>query len=116
MLQKMIDKQKELQERLNAIDFVDEVSRTTYIKEHAQYLDQELHEMLRELQFFKKWKNYDWSYNEIVLRADNAREEFIDAFHFMLNIAIALKLDAEDIYRIYCYKNKINHERQSNNY
>jgi len=116
MLQKMLYKQEELQRRLKAIDFVDEEARTTYIKEHAQYLDQELHEMLRELQYFKKWKTYDWSDTEKGLRKDNAREEFIDAFHFMLNIALALELTAEDIYRIYCYKNKINHERQSNNY
>jgi dimeric dUTPase (all-alpha-NTP-PPase superfamily) len=111
-----LELQKKLQDRLGTLDFSKDIDKTNFIRAHAQYLDQELHEMLRELPFFKSWKQYDWSPTETKERLKNAQEEFIDAFHFMLNIALALGLDAEAIYRIYCYKNNVNHERQDNNY
>lgn len=113
VLKEMLDKQTELQNRLGTLDFKNDRERTLFIKHHAQYLDQELHEMMYELPFFKEWKNYEsWPPNY----ERKAKEEFIDAFHFMLNIGIALGMNHEDIYKEYCRKNKINHERQDGDY
>lgn len=115
-LQQMLDKQKVLQDRLRTMNFQTPLERTEFIKAHAQYADQELHELLRELEGFKPWKNYNWSDDEKLIRLALAREEFIDAFHFMLNIALALDLDADALFQIYCSKNNINHARQDENY
>lgn len=123
-LEGMLKLQEKLQSRLGTLNFTkglggsykSELDRTNFIKAHAQYCEAELHEMLRELRFFKSWKQYNWTAEEEKERFDNAQEEFIDALHFMLNIAIALDLDSDSIFKLYCKKNQINHERQDNNY
>jgi dimeric dUTPase (all-alpha-NTP-PPase superfamily) len=116
MLNKMLTKQKEFQDRLDTLNFKSPQDRTRFIREHAQYVDAELHELLRELPCFKPWKSYTWTATELVEHENNAKEEFIDALHFMLNIALALGMSAEDIYNEYMRKNKINHDRQDNAY
>lgn len=113
-LQFMLDTQKKLQDRLKTLDFKNEQERTLFIKHHSQYIDQELHEMLRELPFFKEWKNYDnWDHEA---KRELAKEEFVDVFHFVLNIALALDMDAEELFNRYLAKNNINHVRQDNGY
>lgn len=110
----MLDIQRKLQDRLKTLEFKTEQERTLFIKHHAQYVDQELHEMLRELPFFKEWKNYDnWDHKT---KLELAKEEFVDVFHFVLNIALALDISAEDLYCRYLAKNNVNHERQNNGY
>lgn len=42
--------------------------------------------------------------------------EFIDIVHFVLNMALALGLDAKEIYKLYYLKNAENFKRQENNY
>jgi len=44
------------------------------------------------------------------------KEEYVDALHFFITIAIINGWTAEDIYEAYTKKNKVNHIRQSNNY
>lgn len=115
-LEAMLEMQKALQDRLGSLTFTSELEKTNFIKAHAQYCDQELHEMLRELKYFKSWKKYPWTPEEEAQRLANAREEFIDSFHFILNIAIVLGLDSNSMFALYAKKNNINHERQDNNY
>ena len=43
-------------------------------------------------------------------------EEVIDAFHFILNIWLALGYNAEDFYAMYMAKNNINRLRQEKGY
>ncbi len=91
-------------------------ARTLYIRHHAQYAEQELHEMLRELPYFKEWKNYDWTSSETALHLRNAKIELVDALHFILNICLALGLTPEEMAKIYVDKNRVNHIRQSSGY
>ena len=78
--------QHKLQNRLGTLNFSSEAERTKFIMTNALHTMHELHEMLAELEFFKDWKKYNWSNAKSKCQLDKAREEFIDAFHFLLNI------------------------------
>ena len=120
MLGKIFELQKAFQLALGTLpEDVGSMStkdNTNFIKDHAQYADQEMHEMLRELQNFKPWKTYNWTEEEKAAQLKKARGEFIDVFHFIVNIALALGMSAEDVFIGYCYKNNINYKRQESGY
>ena len=118
MLQEMMDKQLELQERLGYnIDGMDTEDRADYIKEFSIHLTQELHELLYEIPFFKKWKIYsNMTEEEINTSWTAAKKEYIDMLHFMLNIGLALGFSAEEMHDMYMAKNKENHKRQDEGY
>ena len=61
-------------------------------------------------------KFYNWSEEETAWRKDLAKDEAIDAFHFMLNILLLLDITPEELVNRYVKKNTINHVRQDNNY
>jgi len=118
MLEEMLRKQEELQERLG-YDFssMTQEEITAYIKEFSIHLTQELHEMLYVLPYFKPWKDYRaMTVEEYEASMKEARKEFIDLFHFVLNIALALNMSGKDIYDMYMTKNKENHKRQDEGY
>ncbi|WXW92773.1 deoxyuridine triphosphatase [Microbacterium phage TukTuk] len=69
----------------------------------------ELHELLAETSW-KPWAKADY------LRLEAARGEWIDAWHFMMNLANLLQLDAEAIERRYRAKRAKNIKRQEDGY
>jgi len=114
-MQLMLDKQRELQARYNfKISSMNDKERTEYIKNNIWYLISELDEVFRELPYGKAWKNYDNFDKKVHL--ENAKVELIDCWHFFMNIMMALNVDAETLFSIYCDKNKINHDRIDSNY
>lgn len=117
-LQKVLDTQTELQNRLgNNIKEMTEQQKTAYVKNNVFFVTEELHEMTRELPYVKEWKDYSQlSGEDIARRKELAQEEFIDVFTFLMNIALTLELTADEIYDLYFQKNKVNHERQDNGY
>ena len=117
-LQKVLDTQTELQNRLgNNIKKMTEQQKTAYVKNNVFFVTEELHEMTRELPYVKEWKDYSQlSGEDIARRKELAQEEFIDVFTFLMNIALTLELTADKIYDLYFQKNKVNHERQDNGY
>lgn len=115
-LDMMLKMQSMLEYRVGVLPIEDEHERTQLLINHTQYLDQELHEMLREVPYFKAWKQYDWTEEEEKYHKQMAKEEAVDAFHFMLNILLMLGMSAEELVEEYVKKNTINHVRQDNNY
>ena len=117
-LQKVLDTQTELQNRLgNNIKKMTEQQKTAYVKNNVFFVTEELHEMTRELPYVKEWKDYSQLSGEVIARRKElAQEEFIDVFTFLMNIALTLELTADEIYDLYFQKNKVNHERQDNGY
>ncbi|QTF81967.1 deoxyuridine triphosphatase [Microbacterium phage BabyYoda] len=69
----------------------------------------ELHELLAETSW-KPWARADY------LRLEAARGEWIDAWHFMMNLANLLQLDAGEIERRYLRKRAKNIARQEAGY
>lgn len=84
-LDNMLRQQRELQEKSMGVDFktMSDVERIAYIKENVLALTDELHEMLGEM----GWKSWATSRH---INTNAAFGELIDAWHFMMNIALAL--------------------------
>ncbi len=119
LLKAMVTKQAEFQKRLYGPDFLDwdAKQRVEYIKEHSIHLTQELHEMLYELPYFKPWKDYStMSEDAVCLALAKARGEFVDMWHFMMNIMIQLGFTVENLYFMYNEKHKENNQRQDEGY
>ena len=118
MLQKMMDTQETFQKRLGTdILLLAPEKRTTFIKEHSIHLSQELHELLYELPYFKPWKDYSqMSSKEVANGFSDAAKEFIDLWHFVLNIALALGFTEKTLAEDYFEKHKENNARQDAGY
>lgn len=117
-LESMMDMQKHLQKRLGA-DFskMSVQERVAFIKEHSIHLNQEINEMLYELPYFKPWKNYsNLTAAQEQEMLEKARMELIDAWHFFMNMSLALSMTPEQFYMMYTAKNKENHRRQDAGY
>ena len=71
-----------------------------------------MHEAV-ELQRTTNWK---WWKTPTEFDQNDAREELIDIWHFVVQASIELKLTPDDILDEYKRKNQINHERQKNGY
>lgn len=84
-LDSMLRRQRELQEKSMGIDFktMSDEDKIAYIKENVLALTDELHEMLGEM----GWKSWATSRH---INTNAAFSELIDAWHFMMNIALAL--------------------------
>lgn len=117
-LKEIFDLQKEFQLRLgHDTDTMSHEDRTAHIKGNAFFVIDEVMEMCKELAFLKPWKDYsDLTDEQIAEMYEAARKEWIDVFIFLLNIGLALDIDAQDVYDLFMEKNKINHNRQDNGY
>lgn len=110
--------QKTFQQRLYGENWIsNERERTQYIMQQINYMNNEVAEMLYELPFFKDWKDYS-QMDEVALDAavDKARREFVDVWHFVMNIMNALDISADDLYIMYMTKINENHRRQDEGY
>lgn len=107
--QEIFDKQKSLQTLLTEKEHPGEYPEL--LPGHITGLMSELGEILAEHQGWKHWKK---NKKEVVW--ENVKEEVVDAFHYMINIALVLKMDADDLYDGFIKKNKENIERQNSNY
>lgn len=113
-LKHLLDSQNKFQNRMgNNFKVMTLQERAAYIKEHGYFLMEEVVEMFREMKFHKSWKDYsNWDEEHEKSQEQLMKEEAIDAFHFMLNIFLALGMDSEEILAMYHEKNKLNYQRQ----
>lgn len=118
-LSTMFDMQKKFQEQLYGPDWVkyDYKAKAAYLKNQAVYVNNELGEMFQELPYFKDWKDYDClSESDLAIALHIAKEEYVDAWHFMVNIALGLGFTAEELHTMYLQKHGINLKRQEDGY
>lgn len=112
-LDRMLAMQSALQARLGYdVDNMTVEERSKYIQKQAQHMTHELHEMLQELPFFKEWKKYPDSPEDLEHMLDEARLEWIDVLHFFINITLALDFTGPELFARYASKNAVNHARQ----
>lgn len=71
-----------------------------------------IHEAV-ELQRTTNWK---WWKTPIRFNRDEAKEELIDIWHFLVQASLELGLTPDDILEEYGRKNEINRDRQKNGY
>ena len=122
----MLERQMNLQRKVfhsgNGPDWenLDLETRCALMKEFVYQCTEEFHEMNRELPYMKPWKQYEASLNmtgtQIAEYEHRARAEFVDAWHFMLNMANLLKFTEQTLEEAYNEKNKVNHKRQEEKY
>ncbi len=79
-----------------------------WLQNYSRALSQETAELLDSTPW--KW----WSKDKAV-DLQNARIEIVDALHFWLSLALVAGMDADEVFRIYTLKNKVNHQRQDSN-
>ena len=129
-LAEIINTQKELQEKTYKIDFkkqtIHEILQYWQTNTHA--LIDEIHEMTDALggddgnAVWKTWKAKHNKYKFMYLKdlsEDERKElifEWIDCFHFLINYALSLGLDAKTIYNYYFSKVNENINRQKKGY
>ncbi|MDP9488948.1 MAG: dUTPase [Thermoproteota archaeon] len=66
-----------------------------------------------ELQRLTNWK---WWKKSTEFDSEEAKEELIDIWHFVLQATIELDMTADDVVKYYSKKNKINKKRKKMNY
>ena len=107
--------QKEMEERGNA-DYTTETGKMEEITKQWRNLTIEFGEMMQSLPY-KEWKNNDREYKDFTPEEKLEVEfEYVDMFHFFINIGIALGLDYHKVYELYVAKNRENFDRQHRGY
>lgn len=103
-----------LQEQLNKRIGVDlhnlsEEEQTKWVLNYSRAMQQEMSELIDSVpwKWWAKYQKFD---------AQNARVEVVDLFHFLISLAQALGMSADDVYQAYLKKNKVNHARQESGY
>ena len=61
-------------------------------------------------------KNSPWKQSHVLTDENHFYEELSDAFHFFIELCIAVGLDAEALYRLYFKKSEVNLFRQKSQY
>ncbi|MDR2667640.1 MAG: dUTPase [Puniceicoccales bacterium] len=109
-LQHLFELQKKFSKRLgiDAENFSDE-ERRLWVLNYSRAMQQEIAELVDSMPW-KWWAKYQ------TFDLQNAQVEIVDIFHFLISAALALGMDADDLYDKFCKKNAVNHERQDSGY
>jgi len=106
-MDKLVDifiKQKMFQDKVGS-----DVHSISFIKDMTLAAIDELLEALREV----SWK--PWSKKKF-FHSTEFKEELVDVLHFFVNLCLAADMSADELYKRYLQKNKINHKRQDEGY
>ena len=121
MLRELFQKQAELNKRTGfdaqaLKENFDPQVAGKWISNYLAAMSSEIEE-LRDCTFWKHWCAEARMGRRFELHdLQNARVEVIDMFFFWISLAQCVGLDADDVFRLYEQKLKINHDRQSNGY
>ncbi len=103
-LERIFEQQAKLQQTLNA-----EIHTQEYINTMFLACIAELTEALNET-VWKPWKKEQHSNKQ------KFQQELADVFTFFINLCLAADLNAHELFGLYMQKNKINFQRQLDNY
>jgi hypothetical protein len=112
--------QKHLADKGRALDYDSATfkQRVDDITRQWRNMSLEMSELLERLPY-KEWKTYP----EEALQGFRSQEdmletyyEYIDVFHFFMNVGLALGIDGDTFEKLYITKNKENFDRQARGY
>jgi dimeric dUTPase (all-alpha-NTP-PPase superfamily) len=110
MLAGMFEQQRKLNRRIGVdTDGMSQEAQTTWLLNYCRAMTQEIAELTDSVPW-KWWAKYQ------AFDAQNARVEVVDLFHFLISAAQVLGMSAEDVYTLYCKKNRVNVDRQESGY
>ena len=102
--------QKALNERIGVkMEGMTEEEKTKWVLNYCRAMTQEIAELTDSVPW-KWWAKYQ-KFDE-----QNARVEVVDLFHFLISIAQALGMSADDVFQAYMKKNEVNFKRQETGY
>lgn len=116
--------QRKLQENLafkgRALDYAEApfAARVRDVSTQWRNMNLEMAELMERLPY-KEWKTYTKEQKEGFVSEEQRLEvlyEYIDVFHFFMNVGLALGVDGETFRRLYATKNKENFARQARGY
>ncbi len=106
----LFETQDKLNKRIGVnLDNLSEEDQQKWILNYCRAMSQELAELVDSVPW-KWWAKYQ-SYDK-----QNARIEVVDLFHFLISLAQALGMSADEVYTIYMKKNEVNFQRQESGY
>jgi len=110
-LQEIFARQLRLQQVINGYDLNEQTNeqRIDNIKENVLACTDELHEALNETSW-KRWATAQF------INDDALKGEIIDAFHFIINLALHAGMSAEEFFQRFIEKNQRNLRRQADGY
>ncbi len=110
MLKSIFEMQASLNKRIG-VDTLNmpEEEQPKWILNYCRAMSQEIAELTDSVpwKWWAKYQKYD---------KQNAKVEVVDLFHFLVSLAQVLGMTAEDVYKAYCQKNKVNFDRQDSGY
>lgn len=109
-LKYFLEKQLELDEYIIESKNLHLLGKKERLNNTALAMFVELAEMMNEIRSFKFWSDKPSSHRTVII------DEYVDVLHFFLSLANQMDFTAEDIEMAYEKKNKVNFERQKNNY
>ena len=109
-LEGIFEMQADLNRRIGVeLEGISEEEKVRWVLNYSRAMSQELAELVDSVPW-KWWTKYQ-TFDE-----QNARVEVVDLFHFLVSLAQALGMSAEDVHEAYVKKNKVNHSRQESGY
>jgi dimeric dUTPase (all-alpha-NTP-PPase superfamily) len=109
-----VDKlEKLIQMQRNLADVLASSRYPSKTEERISYLCTAITHESIELQRLTNWK---WWKTPTEFDPEEAKEELIDIWHFILQATIELDMTADDVVKYYSKKNKINKKRKKMNY
>ncbi len=97
--------QKALNDDIVRLRGLEGVSDEEWIRKNVLAMVSELGELLDEV-------NFKWWKNEKPIDEAAVKEELVDILHFFVSMCLRAGMDAEELFQIYCDKNKENFDRQ----
>lgn len=111
MLNHMFAMQAQLNKRIgvNTDEPMSDEERTKWVLNYCRAMSQEMAELTDSVpwKWWAKYQKFD---------QQNARVEVVDLFHFLISLAQVLGMSADDVYKYYLEKNKVNFQRQDSGY
>jgi dimeric dUTPase (all-alpha-NTP-PPase superfamily) len=117
-LELMFQKQIELQIKLNGYERIFSSPKMTqsFINQMILAAIEELIEIMRETPYkHPDFTDFGWKKGQ-QMNEENFKKEIADLMHFVLNLCIAAKMDANELFSLYIDKNSINKQRKQEGY
>ena len=78
-----------------------------------EWIEKTILATLAELAEVLEESNYKWWKNDKPIDEAALKEELVDVLHFFISMCIRSGMDADELFSVYCAKNKENFDRQS---
>ncbi len=94
-------------------DYIDKLRNLKRYEDLNEWMEKMVLAMYEELAEIQREIPWKWWKNQTDIDREKILEEFIDFLHFYVSSMLFLGFTADDVYKCYVKKNKINFERQT---